>query len=105
MLEVTDAAQQKISEFFQDKKVRPIRLFLNNMGCGGPALALGLDEIVEDDEVFDVNGFQIVANKELLAEAQPVNIDFKGRGFEISSSIRPAPVGGCAGCGSSGSCC
>jgi len=104
MFEVTETAQQKITEFFQDKDVRPIRLFLNNMGCGGPSLALGLDDPTQEDEVFDINGFQFVANKELLAEAQPVTIDFKNVGFEITSSIQPA-AGGCAGCGTSETCC
>ena len=32
MFEVTESAQEKIKEFFQDKDVRPIRLFLNSMG-------------------------------------------------------------------------
>mgnify|MGYP001080129709 FL=1 len=32
MFEVTESAQEKIKEFFQDKEVRPIRLFLNSMG-------------------------------------------------------------------------
>jgi Fe-S cluster assembly iron-binding protein IscA len=106
MFEVTEAAQQKITEFFEDKEVRPIRLFLNSMGCGGPSLALGLDEPTETDEVIDVNGFQFVADKDLLAEAQPVTIDFKDVGFEITSSIKLAPAaGGCSGCGTSGTCC
>lgn len=104
MFEVTETAQQKLSEFFQDKKVRPIRLYLNNMSCGGPLLALGLDEPDEDDEIFEINGFQFVANKELLAAAQPVTVDFKNVGFEITSSIKPPPSS-CAGCGSSGTCC
>jgi Fe-S cluster assembly iron-binding protein IscA len=104
MFEVTETAQQKINEFFEGKKARSIRLFLNPAGCGGPSLALGLDEPTPQDAVFDINGLQFVADKELLAQAQPVTVDFGQVGFEISSSIRPAP-GGCAGCGSSGSCC
>lgn len=34
MLEVTDAAQQKINQFFADNKLeaKPIRLFLNQSG-------------------------------------------------------------------------
>ena len=104
MFEVTESAQEKIKEFFQDKEVRPIRLFLNSMGWGGPSLALGLDDPTEQDEVFDVNGFQFVANKELLAEAQPVTVDFKNVGFEIKSSFQPMAIG-CSGCGSSSSCC
>ncbi len=34
MLEVTDSAQQKINQFFEDNKMetKPIRLFLNQSG-------------------------------------------------------------------------
>jgi Fe-S cluster assembly iron-binding protein IscA len=32
MLDVTEIAQQQIAEFFKDKEVRPIRLFLNQSG-------------------------------------------------------------------------
>jgi hypothetical protein len=32
MFEVTESAQEKIREFFQDKEVRPIRLFMNSAG-------------------------------------------------------------------------
>ena len=32
MLEVTEMAQQQIAEFFRDKEVKPIRLFLNQSG-------------------------------------------------------------------------
>jgi len=65
---------------------------------------LGLDDPTEQDEVFDINGFQFIANKELIDQAQPVTVDFKNVGFEITSSIRPA-AGGCGGCGTSSTCC
>ena len=32
MLEVTDAAYDKITEFFKDKSIRPIRVLLNPSG-------------------------------------------------------------------------
>ena len=32
MLEVTDAAYDKIAEFFKDKNIRPIRVLLNPSG-------------------------------------------------------------------------
>ena len=67
-------------------------------------MALGLDDPTEQDEVFDVNGFQFVANKDLLSEVQPVTVDFKSVGFEITSSFQPA-AGGCGGCGTSSTCC
>jgi hypothetical protein len=32
MFEVTTSAQQQIKEFFKDKEIKPIRLFLNQSG-------------------------------------------------------------------------
>jgi hypothetical protein len=32
MFEVTKSAQQQIEEFFKDKEIKPIRLFLNPSG-------------------------------------------------------------------------
>lgn len=32
MMNVTEMAQQQIAEFFKDKEVKPIRLFLNQSG-------------------------------------------------------------------------
>ncbi len=53
------------------------------------------------DQVFDFNGFQFIANKDLLKEAQPVKPNFKGVGFQITSSLKMG--GGCGSC-STGTC-
>ncbi|NOY70647.1 MAG: hypothetical protein GXP53_14365 [Deltaproteobacteria bacterium] len=61
-----------------------------------------LDEPNEADEVFDVKGFQFIANKDFLRQAQPVTVDFSGIGFKINSSM-DLGAAGCGSCGS-GSC-
>ena len=48
---------------------------------------MALDEPRENDNVFDVNGFQFVVEKEFYEKAKPVTVDFMGYGFRISSSI------------------
>ncbi len=104
MLSVTEAAKEKISEFFKGKKSRPIRLYLRPSDCGGAFLALKLDEVREGDEVLEADGLQFTADRDLIAEAQPVVIDFSGDRFKITSSISQG-VPGCGSCGSSGCCC
>lgn len=32
MIDVTESAQQQIADFFKDKEVKPVRLFLNQSG-------------------------------------------------------------------------
>ena len=44
MLEVTKSATEKIAEYFKDKEVSPIRIFLLAGGCGLSSLAMDLDE-------------------------------------------------------------
>ena len=56
-----------------------------------------LDEPNESDEILNVNDFQFIANKDFLAEAQPIKIDFTGFGFAINSSIQLGQ--GCSSCG------
>lgn len=64
-------------------------------------MAMVLDEPNESDEVFDINDFQFIANKDFLAEAQPIKIDFTGFGFSISSNMQMGQ--GCSSCGT-GTC-
>ncbi len=60
-----------------------------------------LDEPKENDTVFDVKGFEFIADNDFLEKAQPIIIDHKGMGFSISSNIDFGSGGGACGCGSS----
>lgn len=64
---------------------------------------MALDEPRDTDNVFNVNGFQFIVDKEFYEKAKPVTVDFMGYGFRITSSINFSPEGGgCGGC--HGSC-
>ena len=66
---------------------------------------MALDEPKDTDNVFNVNGFQFILDKDFLEKVKPVKVDFMGYGFRISSSLQlGAGAGGsCGGCGG-GSC-
>jgi iron-sulfur cluster assembly protein len=103
MINVSESAYEQISSYFKDKPVSPIRIFLNSGGCGGPSLAMALDEPKETDEKNMVNGFCFLVDKALLNQIQPIHIDFKQYGFKIDCSVEFG-----SGCGSSCSskgCC
>lgn len=102
MFNVTESAVQAVAEYFKTMDVRPIRVFLTQ-GCGGQQLAMALDEVKPSDSVHEENGFQFIMDKELLGQAQPVEIDYANMGFKISSSLELG--GGCQSCGTAGSCC
>ena len=69
---------------------------------------MALDESKDTDNVYDVNGFQFIMDKEFDEKAKPVTVDYLGYGFKISSSIDFGPASACSSCGSdsdSGSGC
>jgi iron-sulfur cluster assembly protein len=102
MLEVTKSATDKIAEYFKDKEISPIRIFLHAGGCGLPSLALDVDEIKDTDTVFDINGFQFIIDKDFLREAEPIKVDYTRFGFQFDCALQFEE--GCSGCGTSSAC-
>ncbi len=45
---------------------------------------MALDEPNDSDQIFRVDGFTYLVDKQLLAEAQPILVDFKTIGFYIT---------------------
>ncbi len=103
MLEVTETATSQIAEYFKDKQVSPIRIFLNEGGWGGPSLGMALDEPNDTDKVYDVEGFKYIVNKDFMEKIKPVKVDFMEYGFKISSSMEFGST--CGSCSTEGSCC
>jgi Fe-S cluster assembly iron-binding protein IscA len=66
---------------------------------------MALDEPKESDEVYEIEGFKYVVDKDFMEKAKPVKIDFTTYGFKLSSNIDFGPVAsGCSGCSATGSC-
>ncbi|GAB6144499.1 IscA/HesB family protein [Desulfocicer niacini] len=102
MINVTEKAQEQIKAFFESRDIKPVRIFLNQ-GCGGAQLAMALDDKKETDAATEIAGVTYLMDTDLLKDATPVEIDFSGTGFQISSSLELSS--GCSSCGSHGSCC
>lgn len=64
---------------------------------------MALDEPKETDDVFDIDKFKFIVDKEFLKQATPIKVDFGGFGFSITSNIQLNS--GCSSCGTTGSCC
>lgn len=64
-----------------------------------------LDEPTNNDEVFKVNGFQMVVDTDLMRQVGGIAVDYIdhgfGSGFKLTPKTRIAASGGC---GSSCSC-
>ena len=105
MFSMTDAARQELEAYFADKEKAPIRVYQAS-GCGGPRLALVLDEPGEDDTTFEEGGFSFCINKELLSLVKSVALDVTPMGFLVQPEIPfPESAGGCGGgCGGCAGC-
>lgn len=101
MVEVTETALKQLKEYFADKEVAPIRVYLGGGCCSGPRLSLALDENRDGDESFENEGFTFLVQKDLLAQTGNIRIDMTGYGFSVDSEN---PVEGGGGSCSSGSC-
>jgi Fe-S cluster assembly iron-binding protein IscA len=65
---------------------------------------MALDEPRDSDETFAVNGFTFLVNKDFLEKVKPIKVDFTGYGFKVDCAFQFSAGGGCAGCGSAGTC-
>ena len=107
MMEVTPAASEALKAVMAEKNLEPpIRIFLQS-GCSGSQLALGVDEVRDGDDQFDVDGVSYVVDKKLVELVGDMKLDYladeQQQGFMLSSSKPlPQPEGG--GCGSCSSC-
>ncbi len=101
MINVSKEAQEQVRAYFEGKEVQPVRIFLNSGGCGGPSLAMALDEVTDKDTVVTHDGIDYIMDKELLEKAAPVTVDYSGMGFRLDCSL---DLGGgcCSSCGSGG---
>jgi len=103
MLEVTKSATEKIAEYFKDKEVSPIRIFLLAGGCGLPSPVMDVDEIKNTDTVFDIDGFQFIVDEDFLREAEPIKVDYTRFGFQFDCGLEFEDE--CTACETSSSCC
>ena len=102
LLTVTEKAQKQIAAFLEGRPNRPLRIMKVD-ACPGPQLELGMDEATAEDSVFDIAGVTYLVDKNLLTQAQSIEIDFTDQGFSISSSLELGPQ--CSGCGTPNSRC
>ena len=102
MFEITKTATDKLAEFLKDREVPAIRIFLNTGGCGGPSLGMGLDEPRDTDDVFNIDGFKFIVDKEFMKAAEPIKIDFTEFGFQFDCALEFEE--GCSACAAAGGC-
>ena len=102
MLEVTEKASEKLKEYLEDRELESaIRIFVSQIGWGGPSLGMALDEPNEQDQVFELAGVTYLVNGTLLNQVRPIKVDYVEdahcSGFSITSTLsKPDSCGSCS---------
>ena len=97
-LEVTEKAARLIAKKFGAHNERPVRLFVKLGVCGARSFVIVMENRLETDEIFAIDGFQFIIDKVLLKFVHPVKVDADDYAFRISGNGLP-PQTACGSCG------
>jgi iron-sulfur cluster assembly protein len=103
MIQVTDAAAEKVRDYLaREKENLPqggLRLYAQAGGCCGMRYGLALDEPQEGDQVFETAGIHVIIDAASVEHLEGATVDYRdgedGQGFAIHN---PNAAGGCS-CG------
>ncbi len=67
-------------------------------------MSMTLDESKDTDNLYTVENFQYIVNKDFMEKVKSIKVDFTPIGFTVSSEVDIAGSG-CSSCETTGSCC
>ena len=105
MINLTEAAATKVKGILeQEKESLPkggLRIYVQGGGCSGFSYGMVLDEVTDDDQVFETDGIRVIVDPMSLRYLEGAEVDYKedlmGGGFAIKN---PNATSTC-GCGHS----
>lgn len=104
MVTLTDIAAEKVKGFLSSQESEGeigLRVGVRGGGCSGFQYALALDELKDDDLVFDYDGIRLIVDPASMRYVDGSEVDYTeslmGSGFEVNN---PNVTASC-GCGSS----
>jgi iron-sulfur cluster assembly protein len=104
MVMLTDIAAEKVRDFMNGQAAESeigLRVGVKGGGCSGFQYALAIDELRDEDQVFETGGIRIIVDPASMQYVDGSTVDytesFQGSGFEVKN---PNVVASC-GCGSS----
>ena len=98
MIEVTHRAKLLFKDFFKNREIKPVRIFVKLGGCGIRSFGVGLEKKKPTDEVIKINQFTLIVDKKFLDLVKPIKIDADTISFRISGN-GIQPNSGCGTCG------
>ena len=104
MINLTTAAADKVKGILlQEEELKDggLRIYVQGGGCSGFSYGMVLDEVSEDDEVFEEQGVKVIIDPMSMRYLEGAQVDYKedlmGGGFAIKN---PNASSTC-GCGQS----
>ncbi len=103
MIHLTDSATEHISQQLTSRgKGLGIRLGVRSSGCSGLSYVLEfVDQLSEDDEEFEQQGFSLVVDKKSLVYLDGTELDLVTEGLNSGLQFKNPNVSGECGCGES----
>ncbi|MGR6860891.1 MULTISPECIES: iron-sulfur cluster assembly protein IscA [unclassified Aliivibrio] len=102
-ISVTEAAASRVQTFLENRgKGIGLRLGVRTSGCSGMAYILEfVDELNEEDEVFEEFGVKIIIDPKSLAYMDGTELDFAKEGLNEGFQFNNPNVKSECGCGES----
>ncbi|NLD38135.1 MAG: hypothetical protein GX654_14815 [Desulfatiglans sp.] len=98
MIDITPRAILLLKDFFKNRKPGHVRILITLGGCGIRTFGVALEKPGKNDEVFTVEGFTFIIDKELWKDVRPLKVDADSISFRISGN-GIEPNSGCGSCG------
>ncbi|QOL25394.1 iron-sulfur cluster assembly protein IscA [Thalassotalea sp. LPB0316] len=100
---MTPAANERVSTFLANRgKGLGLRLGIKTTGCSGLAYVLEfVDELNEDDELFEIDGVNIIIDAKSLVYLDGTELDFVKEGLNEGFKFTNPNAKGECGCGES----
>ncbi len=102
-ISLTEAAANRVRTFLLNRgKGLGLRVGIKTTGCSGLAYVLEfVDELNDDDELFDVSGVNIIIDGKSLVYLSGIELDFVKEGLNEGFQFNNPNAKGECGCGES----
>ena len=102
-IELSDIAANRVRHFLENRgKGIGLRLGVKTTGCSGLAYVIEfVDELQEDDEVFESKGVTVVVDRKSLVYLDGTEVDFAKVGLQEGFQFKNPNAKNACGCGES----
>lgn len=102
-IQLSDIAATRVQHFLANRgKGIGLRLGVKTTGCSGLAYVIEfVDELKEDDEVFESKGVKVVIDKKSLVFLDGTEVDFSREGLNEGFQFKNPNAKEACGCGES----